>query len=421
MLSNVTVPLLGMVDTFVVGQLGEAAPIAAVGLASAVISLIYWMFGFLRMGTSGLVAQAKGAGEAAETGALLMRGLVVGVGAGLVFVVLQGLIVWLAVVASPAEPEVEAMAAAYLSVRLWGAPFAISIYALTGWLIGMERTRGVLTLQLCMNGLNAALSLLFVLGFGWGVEGVAAATVIAEVVGAALGLLLCREAFAGDQWRDLERVLDRAKIRRMAEVNRDILIRSALLETGFLYFIFVASPFFGTAVLAANHVLFKFIEVTAFALDGFAFAAETLAGQAFGARRPATVRRAAVMSSLWGLGMTGAISALFLLAGPMIIDLIAVAPDVREEARRYLPWIAAIPVLSLPAFMFDGVFVGATRTRDMRDSMVQSTLIYFVCAAVFLPMFGVHGLWAAMLIFFSARGATLCLRYPALERAAGEG
>lgn len=419
MLSNVTVPLLGMVDTFVVGQLGDAEPIAAVGLASAVISLVYWMFGFLRMGTSGLVAQAKGAGEAAETGALLMRGLIVGVGAGLVFVVLQALIVRAAMAASAAEPEVEAMAAAYLSVRLWGAPFAISIYALTGWLIGMERTSGVLMLQLGMNGLNAVLSLLFVLGFGWGVEGVAAATVIAEIAGAAIGVHLCREAFAGDQWRDMERVLDRAKIRRMAQVNGDILVRTALLEAGFFAFIYV-SPLFGTAVLAANHVLFKFIEIIAFSLDGFAFAAETLAGQAFGARRPRRLRRAAVMSSVWGLGMTAALSAMFLLAGPTIIDAIAVAPEVRAEARVYLPWIVAIPVFGLPAFMFDGIYVGATRTRDMRNSMILSTLVYAACGAVFIPLFGAHGLWAAMLIFFGARGVTLGLRYPALERAAGE-
>ncbi|MEO0683021.1 MAG: MATE family efflux transporter [Pseudomonadota bacterium] len=420
MLSNVTVPLLGMVDTAVVGQLGDAAPIAAVGLATAVISLVYWMFGFLRMGTSGLVAQAKGAGEAAETGALLMRGLIVAVVSGLAFVLLQGLIVRAAVAAAAAEPEVEAMAAAYLSVRLWGAPFAISIYALTGWLIGMERTGGVLALQLTMNGLNAALSVLFVLGFGWGVEGVAAATVIAEVVGAALGLRLCRSAFAGDQWRDMARVLDRAKIRRMAEVNGDILIRSALLELGFAIFIFV-SPLFGTAVLAANHVLFKFIEIIAFALDGFAFAAETLAGQAFGARRPDTVRRASIMSAVWGLGMTGALSAMFLLAGPWIIDLIAVAPDVRAEARVYLPWIVAVPVLSLPAFMFDGIFVGATRTRDMRNSMILSLALYLACAAALVPLLGAHGLWAALLIFFAARGITLGLRYPALERAAATG
>jgi len=418
LLSNVTVPLLGAVDTAVIGQLGRAAPIAAVGLGATATHFVYWMFGFLRMGTSGLVAQASGAGDAAETGALLTRALIVALGAGLAFVLLQVPIVAGAMALSPADAEVEAMAAAYLSIRLWGAPFAISVYALTGWLIAMENTRGVLWTQVGMNALNAGLSALFVLGFGWGVEGVAAATVIAEAFGAAVGLRLCRSAFAGDQWRDLKRVFDPARVRRMAEVNGDIMLRSALLEIGFAFFIF-QSPQFGTAVLAANHVLFRFFEITAYALDGFAFAAESLVGRAFGARRPAALRRAARLASLWGLVATGLLSAAFLLFGEAIVALMTTAEDVRAAAGEFLPWIALAPVLGLPAFMLDGIFIGATRTRDMRNGMLISVVIYLAAWAALTPVFGAHGLWAALLVFFGARGVTLGLRYPALERAAG--
>ncbi|NBT31779.1 MAG: MATE family efflux transporter, partial [Rhodobacteraceae bacterium] len=191
-LSNATVPILGAVDTGVIGQLGLAAPIGAVGIGAVILTTLYWVFGFLRMGTSGLVAQAKGAENTAEVGALLSRGLLVGAGAGLVYVLLQALLFRGAFALSPASPEVEAQARIYLGIRIWGAPATIALYAVTGWLVGLEKTRGVFVLQLWMNGLNVCLDLWFVLGLGWGIAGVASATLIAEYTGLALGLWLCR-------------------------------------------------------------------------------------------------------------------------------------------------------------------------------------------------------------------------------------
>ena len=273
-LSNATIPILGAVDTAVVGQLGQAAPIGAVGLGAVILATIYWVFGFLRMGTTGMVAQARGAGETAETGALLMRGLLIAAAAGLVFVAGQAAVFWAAFRVAPASPEVERLARAYLSIRIWGAPATIAIYALTGWLIAMERTRGVLTLQLAMNGLNVVLSVTFVLVLGWGVRGVAAATLIAEWTGLAIGLWLCRSAFAGDRWRDWARVFDPKRLRRMASVNGDILIRSVVLQASFTAFMFFGADL-GDVTLAANQVLLQFLSITAYALDGFAFAAAT--------------------------------------------------------------------------------------------------------------------------------------------------
>ena len=418
MLSNATVPLLGAVDTGVVGQLGQAAPIGAVGIGAIILTFLYWLFGFLRMGTTGLVAQARGAGDGPEASALLSRGLLIAGAAGVTFILLQIPLFRAAFLLAPTSDEVEGLAQAYLSIRIWGAPAAIGVYALTGWLIAMERTRGVLILQIWMNGLNILLDLWFVLGLGWGVEGVAVATLIAEWSGLALGLWMCRAAFADGAWRDRARVFDPARLRRMAQVNGDILIRSALLELGFVFFLFQSARG-GDVALAANQVLLQFVNVIAYALDGFAFAAEALVGQAFGARRRAAVRRAAKLASLWGLAMTAALAAGFALGGPMLVDLMTTAPEVRVAAREVLFWVALAPLAGLPAFMLDGIFIGATRTRDMRNGMLLSLPIYLAAWAAFDPWLGVHALWAALMVLFGARAVTLGLRYPALERAVG--
>lgn len=413
-LSNATVPLIGAVDTAVVGQLGLAAPIGAVGLGAVILTAIYWTFAFLRMGTTGLVAQARGAGDAAETGALLMRGLMIAAAAGLFFVAAQGAVFGAAFRVAPASPQVEALARDYLAIRIWGAPATIAIFALTGWLIAMERTRGVLALQLAMNGVNVALDLWFVLGLGWGVKGVAAASLIAECSGLALGLWLCRAAFSGGQWRDWPRVLDGAKLRVMASVNGDILIRSVILQASFTSFMFLGAGR-GDATLAANQVLLQFLSITAYALDGFAFAAEAVVGQALGARRRADLRRGAILASQWAFGGAALLALVFAAFGSALIDAMAAAPDVRAEARVYLPWIMAAPLVGVGAWMLDGVFIGATQTRQLRNAMLIAVAIYAAALALLLPAYGNHGLWAALMVLNLARMATLAFRYPALE------
>ncbi|NJM81847.1 MAG: MATE family efflux transporter [Tabrizicola sp.] len=278
-LSNATVPLLGAVDTAVIGQLGEAAPLGAVGIGAVILATLYWVFGFLRMSTSGLAAQAEGAGNPAERSATLLRALVIGAIAGVVLILAQVLLFAAAFRLAPASAEVEGLAQDYLAIRIWGAPATIALYAITGWLIGLERTRGVLVLQLWQNGLNVALDLWFVIGLGWGVPGVALATLIAEWTGLALGLWLARDAFGAILAQALARFSDRAALRLMFGASRDIMGRSVLLQLSFTSFVFLGARF-GDVTLAANQVLMQFLEVTAFALDGFAFAAEALVGQA---------------------------------------------------------------------------------------------------------------------------------------------
>ncbi|WP_170560894.1 MATE family efflux transporter [Ruegeria atlantica] len=413
-LSNATVPILGAVDTGVVGQLGQAAPIGAVGMGAVILATIYWVFGFLRMGTTGLAAQARGAGDTAETGALLMRGLLLGGAAGLFFILTQVWVFWGAFALSPASPEVESLTRAYLEIRIWGAPATIALYAVTGWLIAVERTRGVFVLQVWMNGLNIVLDLWFVLGLGWGVEGVAIATLIAEWTGLALGLWLCRDAFAGNQWRDWPRIFDATRLRRMMQVNGDIMVRSVLLTGAFTTFLFVGSDL-GDVNLAANQVLLQFLEITAFALDGFAFSAEALVGSAVGARDRAQVRRASIMASQWGVGGAFALGLIFFFAGPALIDLMSTAPEVRVAAREFLFWAALAPVIGVASWMFDGIYIGATWTRAMRQAMIQSVAIYVVALFLLVPAFGNHGLWAALMVLNIARGLTLGWRYRKLE------
>ncbi len=413
-LSNATVPILGAVDTGVVGQMGLAAPIGAVGMGAVILASIYWIFGFLRMGTTGLAAQARGAGDTAETGALLMRGLLLGGAAGLFFILIQVLVFRGAFALSPASPEVEALTRDYLQIRIWGAPATIALYAITGWLIAVERTRGVFVLQIWMNGLNILLDLWFVLGLGWGVEGVAVATLIAEWTGLALGLWLCGEAFGGNQWKDWPRIFNPARLRRMMQVNGDIMVRSVLLTGAFTTFLFVGSDL-GDVSLAANQVLLQFLEITAFALDGFAFSAEALVGGAVGAGDRQRVRQASVMASQWGVGGAVLLALTFYLAGPALIDLMATAPEVRVAGREYLFWAVLAPAIGVASWMFDGIYIGATWTRAMCNAMIQSVAIYVVALFILVPAFGNHGLWAALMVLNITRGLTLWLRYPRLE------
>ncbi|MFT5742985.1 MAG: MATE family multidrug resistance protein [Paracoccaceae bacterium] len=414
-LSNATVPILGAVDTGVVGQLGLAAPIGAVGIGAIILTAFYWVFGFLRMGTTGFASQALGRGDLAEGAAILSRALGIALLAGLAIIVLQRPLFFLSFLVSPASVEVEGMARSYMGIRVWSAPALISLYAITGWLIAAERTRAVLVIQLWMNGLNIGLDLWFVLGLDWGVEGVAIATLVAEWSGAALGLWFCRAAFATPAWRDFARVADPIKLRRFAQVNRDILLRSLMLQAIFVSFLFFGARF-GDVQLAANHILLLFLNITAYAMDGLAFSAEAFVGQALGEGRRAALRRAAVLTSIWGFAVGVFLAAVFLIAGGQIIDIMTTAPEVRAVARAYLPYMILAPILGAAAWMLDGIFIGATRTADMRNMMFLSAVIYFVAVLVLMPMLGNHGLWVGFLISFVARGITLGWKYPALER-----
>ena len=323
-LANATIPILGAVDTGVVGQMGLAVPIGAVGIGAIIISAIYWLFGFLRMGTTGLTAQAIGSNDHSETSALLVRGILIGLGAGLVLIMTQIPLFSAALGIAPASFEVESLAQEYLKIRVYSAPAAIAIFGITGWLIANERTRAVLVLMLLINSINIVLDFVFVLRLGWGVEGVAFATLIAEWSGLFFGLWLARKGFKNGYWRNWSQIFDRARLTKMAKVNSDILIRSVLLEIAFVSFLFLGSSF-DDATLAANQVLIQFLNITAYAMDGFAFAAEALVGKALGARNRLIFRRSAVMTSQWGFGSVVVMALAFYVFGNTIINVMTTA------------------------------------------------------------------------------------------------
>ena len=413
-ISNATIPLLGVVDTGVVGQLGEAVPIGAVGIGALIVTTVYWFFGFLRLGISGLASQARGRRDRTELSALLVRSLVIGFVSGALLIALRIPITKGALLVSPATPAVESLAAEYVLIRLYSAPAAVATYGIMGWLIARERTGSVMALQIWTNGLNIALDVLFVLWLGYGVKGVAAATLIAEWSGLALGCWLCRDVLRDDRWRNWPVVFDRNRLRDMALVNRDILARSVLLEAAFVIFFYFAAAF-GDLKLAANQILLQFLHVTAYALDGFAFAAEALVGFAVGARNIAALRRSVMLTSAWGMLIAAFLSLGFWVAGPFAIDTLTTSPEVRLAAREYLPWLVAAPLLGCPSWMLDGIFIGATSTRAMRNAMFQSLLIFCAALLLMLPAFGNHGIWMAMLAMFVARAATLAIRYGTVE------
>jgi multidrug resistance protein, MATE family len=416
-LSNATVPLLGAVDTGVIGQLGQAAPIGAVGLSAVILASVYWIFGFLRMGTSGLAAQAHGKGDGAERTAILLRATMVGFAAGIVLIFGQSLILTGAFQLAPASPAVETLARQYLSIRIWGAPATISLYAITGWLVATERTRAVFVLQLWINALNTGLVFWFVLGLGWGVPGVAAATLIAEWSGLILGLYLCRNAFGTALKPAWARIADAAALRIMLVVNRDIMIRSVILQASFTTFIFLGAAY-GDITLAANQVLMQFLQIIAYGLDGFAFAAEGLVGQAVGAGAILAVRRSSIITMQWGFAGSLALALAFGLVGPALIDLMTTATDVQQTARQYLPWLVIAPVIGVASWVLDGIFIGATLTRDMRQAMILAVGIYMLALAALVPLFGNHGLWAALMVLNAARGVIMAARYKGVEHKA---
>ena len=415
-LANVTTPIIGLVDTAVLGQLGDPHYIGGVAIGAMIFNLLYWAFGFLRMGTTGLTAQAEGSGNMGEVGATLMRALLIAGAAGILFVILQLPIATLSFDLLNGSQAVETAAADYFFIRIWGAPAALANFAFLGWFIGMGRARTALVLQLVLNSLNVILDIWFVLGLGLEIKGVAYGTVISEVIAAGAGLWLAIGMLKRRHIRfDVSRILDQTAIRRALGVNGDIMIRTMAVIFAFTWFT-AKSAEAGDVILAANAVLMTLAHTAAYFLDGFAFAVETLAGQAIGAQRINRFRDAVRLSTLWAVIFSTIASAVFWFGGGMIIDFLTINEQVRAAARVYLVWAAIVPITGVMAYQLDGIFIGATRTADMRNMMLLSLAVFILMWATLTPLFANHGLWAAIVIFLGLRAITLGLRYPALVR-----
>ncbi len=414
--ANISTPLIGIVDTAVIGQLEEAYLIGAIAIGALIFNFIYWAFAFLRMGTTGFAAQASGAGDDEELRAVLGRALLVAVASGFAIVALQVPIETFSFWAIDASGNVEDNARTYYAIRIWSAPAALLNFAILGWFIGLGRTGVAFTLQIVLNVTNIVMDMVLVLGFDMSVAGVAYGTVIAELVAVAAGIaILWRELARRDGAWDLKRICDPVRIRKTIAVNADIVIRTLCLLFAFSFFT-AQSATYGDVILAANAVLMNLVNLTSYLSDGFAYAAETLAGKAFGAGNKARFHRAVVVSSLWAFVISVGVSACFLVFGPWGIDIMTVNEEVRSTANAYLFWVVLCPVLGVAAFQFDGVYIGATRTADMRNYMLLSVIIFLAAWWLLTPIYGNHGLWAALLILLIVRGIFLGCRYPALLR-----
>jgi len=411
MLAQAAIAATGVVDTAVMGLYGDKSDLAAVAVASVAFSFIYWGFGFLRMSTTGLVAQAIGRSDTGEARATLQRGLLLGAVFGLIIFFISPLLRGVVFQPFGAEADVVELADGYFAARVWGAPALLTQYAITGWLLGTGRTGALLAMQIVMNGVNIALDVWFVAGLGWGPAGIGAGTAIAEWVALIFGLALI--------WRSLKReqaLFDRTALLALLNANRDILIRTLALLFAFAWFVRSGAQM-GTAQLAGNEVLLQFITVAAFVLDGFAFVAEKEVGEAYGARNRDRLRRAMQITTELAFAFGAVISLAYFFGGTVLIERFVSDIEAREAALAYLPCCAAVPIIGVAAFQLDGFFLGATQGRAMRNAAIIVTVAYVALDLALRPAIGNTGVWLAFLGMYVLRAGALGWHLPGLMQA----
>ncbi|MAN44639.1 MAG: MATE family efflux transporter [Alphaproteobacteria bacterium] len=400
----------GVVDTAIMGRFGDKSDLAAVAIAAVAFSFIYWGFGFLRMSTTGLTAQANGGGDIAESRAILLRALLMGAGIGAVLFLVSPLLKLGIFAAFHGTETVETLAGGYFDARIWGAPAYLMGLAVTGWMLGTGKTGQMLAFQIVMNGINAGLDTWFVARLDWGPAGIGAGTAIAEWVALVFGLILVAPAFRGHA-----RLLDRARLTALFAANRDIMIRTLALLFCFAWFV-RSGTMISTAITAGNEVLLQFITVAAFVLDGFAFVAEKEAGEAYGARDGKRLARAMRLTTEFALLSGAAISLAYWLGGGWIIEIFIRDPEARAAALAYLPWCAAVPLLGIAAWQLDGLFLGTTQGRALRNAGTLSAILYIGADLMLRPQMGNAGVWTAFLLMYLFRAAALGLYVPGLFR-----
>ncbi len=416
-LANLTTVLPGLVDTAFIGRGGVAAQLGGVAIGTTFCSLILWAFSFLRTGTAGFTAQAFGAGESGEIRGTLRRALGLAWFFGFILLLLM---VPLGEIVLPlyggGDQQLD-FAARYYHFRMFSAPFDLTLYVVLGWLLGLERPKTAFALQALLNGLNVLFCYVAVMHYNLGVDGVAISTSLAQFLTAIAGLVVVRRIARGiAEPRSDNQLLDVEKLVELMSVNTDIFIRTLALTFIFTYFIHLSAGLDETT-LAANQILLGFMAFIANALDGFAQSAETLTGQAIGARDPAALRRAVGGSAIWALALALALSAIFWQLGPGLLPWFNANPDVLAAAATYLPWLIVTPLAAVTCFLMDGVYIGATRGREIRNGMLLAAGTTLIAMHLLMYFLGNHGIWAALTLFYILRGTVLVLWYPRIPRA----
>ena len=409
-MSNITVPLLGLVDVAITGHLGSAAYIGAIALGGMLFNVVYWIFGFLRMGTSGLTAQALGAGKREETIEWLLRSQTIGLGIAVALLLLQVPIRELALLVMQPTEEVRAFTVTYFNICIWGAPATLGLFGLNGWFIGMQNSRVPMAIAITQNVVNILASLCFVFGLGMKVEGVALGTLIAQWCGFLMGAFLCWRyvdmslcrVFKGWKvsWKSL---FDRQSMLRFFEVNRDIFFRTICIVSVMLFFT-SAGSWQGEVILAVNTLLMQLYLLVSYVMDGFANAGEALSGKYYGAGDRSSLRLTVRRLFVWATLMATGFTVVYVLGGKPFLGLLTDEPSVVEASADYVWWAYLIPFVSMGAFMWDGIFIGLTASRQMLQSMFAAAVTFFVLYYLLHPSMGNHGLWAAFLAFLLVRG-----------------
>ncbi|MEQ8909109.1 MAG: MATE family efflux transporter [Vicingaceae bacterium] len=404
-LTNLSIPLVSMVDLGLMGRMPSTAYILAIGFGTVIFNFVYWAFGFLRMGTTGMVSQAFGKNDQAEIKELLRKGLIISFSGGLLLLLLQWPLKELALIVINPDKEVIGPLLQYFDIRIYAAPATISIYVFTGWLLGMQDAKSALILAIVVNGINATLSYLLVVYTSLSIEGVALGTVVAQYCGLAIAILLLLKKHR----LSLKAVFSNSKSQKSAWkdfvlINSDIFIRTLCLIFVMSFFKTKAGnidPILG----AANILLLEFITISAYGIDGFAFAAESICGKYFGRADQAAFKRSVNLSMIWGIGIAALLSLCYWLFGKEILFLLTDKDKLVDAALIYLPWLIAAPVVNAFAFIWDGIYVGTTSSKAMRNTMLLSTFV------VFLPIFFIakanlqnHGMWLAFTLFMLSRG-----------------
>ncbi|MGB2178197.1 MAG: MATE family efflux transporter [Hyphomonas sp.] len=400
----------GIVDTAVMGRFGDKADLAAVAIAAVAYSFIYWGFGFLRMSTTGLSAQAAGRNDEAEKRAVLLRALSLGGAIGLTLLILSPILKPLAFAAFASTDHVETLAGAYFDARIWGAPAYLMGLAVTGWMLGTGRTGQMLAFQIVMNAVNAGLDTWFVARLGLGPAGIGAGTAIAEWTALLFGLALVFPAFRG-----AAPLFDRARLAALFGANRDIMIRTLALVLCFGWFV-RSGTMISTAVTAGNEVLLQFITVAAFVLDGFAFVAEKEAGEAYGANSAPRLARAMRLTSEFALIAGLGFALLYFLGGGWVITTFVRDIEARDAALAYLPYCALVPLIGIAPWQLDGLFLGTTQGRALRNAGVAVAVLYISTDMILRPLYGNTGVWIAFLLMYLYRAAALGIYVPGLFR-----
>jgi len=416
MLASITVPFMGITDTAVIGQLGDAALLGGLAIGAIIIDLIFTGLNFLRSGTVGLTAQALGARDYEEQTRVLHRAMLLSLIIGVLLILLSGPILNVGLQLMKPTEAVAAAVSLYFSIRVLAAPFTLLNFSILGWLLGLAQVRAGLALQVFTSGANILLSIYLGLIQGWGISGVAWATVISEVLATLLGLSFVNR-HSGLVWVGWRVLLDKAKIRRTLSLNSDIMVRSFILLFAYSFFTAQGSRM-GEVTLAANAVLFNFLLFSGYVLDGFANATEQLVGRAIGAHYRPAFDQAVRISLFWSAVLSATLFVLLMFFGPLLINLLTTNELVRAEARTYLIWAALSGLFGVLAFQMDGVFIGATWSVDMRNMMIASLAAYLLAWWLFVPLWNNHGLWLALEVFLGIRGLSLVSRLKKRREAA---